>query len=289
MASKVLKISAHSSISTEYCLTLRNNNHCKQCSLKCVQGDTSETRISLSTPHFLGACGTWADKPQPNKHLLERKWFTTQIYNKYQHFATITSKYLWELYECCCLFKTWCPNLWVGDVDSCSVVAFFADVEAASWIRICSACVVFSCVLQSVCSVFNVQCVGWFPICSAPPTASTHRAGSVWQEGADLNTMPPGYSPPTPPVQTAPDQDLNALLTPTPSTIVSYSCLGCSNALLRIAQNAKLKEYIVIIKGVANSDLLSDSFPNFTGVRTKSFFVLFVIVISFVLYIFGNI
>ena len=160
MASKVLKISAHSSISTEYCLTLRNNNHCKQCSLKCVQGDTSETRISLSTPHFLGACGTWADKPQPNKHLLERKWFTTQIYNKYQHFATITSKYLWELYECCCLFKTWCPNLWVGDVDSCSVVAFFADVEAASWIRICSACVVFSCVLQSVCSVFNVQCVG---------------------------------------------------------------------------------------------------------------------------------
>ena len=168
-------------------------------------------------------------------------------------------------------------------------MAFFADVEAASWIRICSACVVFSCVLQSVCSVFNVQCVGWFPICSAPPTASTHRAGSVWQEGADLNTMPPGYPPPTPPVQTAPDQDLNALLTPTPSTIVSYSCLGCSNALLRIAQNAKLKEYIVIIKGVANSDLLSDSFPNFTGVRTKSFFVLFVIVISFVLYIFGNI
>ena len=160
MASKVLKISAHSSISPEHCLTLRNDNHCKQCSLKCVQGDTSETRISLSTPHFLGACGTWADKPQPNKHLLERKWFTTQIYNKYQHFATITSKYLWELYECCCLFKTWCPNLWVGDVDSCSVVAFFADVEAASWIRICSACVVFSCVLQSVCSVFNVQCVG---------------------------------------------------------------------------------------------------------------------------------
>ena len=70
------------------------------------------------------------------------------------------AKYLWELYEWCCLFKTWCPNLWVGDVDSCSVVAFFADVEAASWIPICSACVVFSCVLQSVCSVFNVQCVG---------------------------------------------------------------------------------------------------------------------------------
>ena len=80
MASKVLKISAHSSISTEYCLTLRNNNHCKQCSLKCVQGDTSETRISLSTPHFLGACGTWADKPQPNKHLLERKWYVQHRY-----------------------------------------------------------------------------------------------------------------------------------------------------------------------------------------------------------------
>ena len=147
---------------------------------------------------------------------------------------------------------------------------------------LCSAVYCSLCVL---CSMFSVL----VPICSAPPTASTHRAGSVWQEGADLNTMPPGYPPPTPPVQTAPDQDLNALLTPTPSTIVSYSCLGCSNALLRIAQNAKLKEYIVIIKGVANSDLLSDSFPNFTGVRTKSFFVLFVIVISFVLYIFGNI
>ena len=114
--------------------------------------------------------------------------------------------------------------------------------------------------------VFCVQCsVCWVPICSAPPTASTHRAGSVWQEGADLNTMPPGYPPPTPPVQTGPDQDLNALLTPTPSTMVSYSCLGCLNALLRTAQNAKLKEYIVIIKGVANSD-----FPNFTGVSTKN-------------------
>ena len=138
----------------------------------------------------------------------------------------------------------------------------------------------------------------WIPICSAPPTASTHRAGSVWQEGADLNTMPPGYPPPTPPVQTAPDQDLNALLTPTPSTMVSYSCLGCSNALLRIAQNAKLKEYIVIIKGVANSDLLSKLIPNFTRKRAKnsfrvmflkSFLVLFVFVIPVVLYIFGNI
>ena len=157
-------------------------------------------------------------------------------------------------------------------------------------------CCVQLCI--AVC-VFCVQCsVCWIPICSAPPTASTHRAGSVWQEGADLNTMPPGYPPPTPPVQTAPDQDLNALLTPTPSTMVSYSCLGCSNALLRIAQNAKLKEYIVIIKGVANSDLLSKLIPNFTRKRAKnsfrvmflkSFLVLFVFVIPVVLYIFGNI
>ena len=153
-------------------------------------------------------------------------------------------------------------------------------------------CCVQLCI--AVC-VFCVQCsVCWIPICSAPPTASTHRAGSVWQEGADLNTMPPGYPPPTPPVQTAPDQDLNALLTPTPSTMVSYSCLGCSNALLRIAQNAKLKEYIVIIKGVANSDLLSKSFPNFTRIFfvllfLKSFFALFVFVMLVVLYIFRNI
>ena len=159
MASKVLKISAHSSsISTEHCLRLRNDNHCKQCSLKCVQGDTSETRISLSTPHFLGACGTWADKPQPDKHLLERKWYTTQKFNQYLQFATITSKYLWWLYECCCLFKTWCPNLWVGMLTAVVLWHFLlmSKLRLGSLFVPRVLCSAVYCSLCVLCSMFSV-------------------------------------------------------------------------------------------------------------------------------------
>ena len=111
-----------------------------------------------------------------------------------RHGVLICESECWQL-KCCGIF-CWCR--------SCVLDPYLFRV-----------CCVQLCI--AVC-VFCVQCsVCWIPICSAPPTASTHRAGSVWQEGADLNTMPPGYPPPTPPVQTAPDQDLNALLTPTPN------------------------------------------------------------------------
>ena len=179
------------------------------------------------------------------------------------------------------------------NVDSCSVVAFFADVEAASWIPICSACVVFSCVLQSVCSVFNVQCVGslfaprlprrqhigqaqcgkkeriWIPC-----HQGTHHQHLQCRQHLIRIWMPCWHQPPVP------WYHIRALVVPT--------------LWVRIAQNAKLKECIVIIKGVANSDLLSKSFPNFTRIFfvllfLKSFFALFVFVMLVVLYIFRNI